>query len=44
MNGYIKVSDAAEKWEIGARVIPEDVEKLKDARIKSGKYIKKKGE
>lgn len=65
MNGYIKVSDVAEKWGIGARrivvlcnqgriegavkfgntwAIPENVEKPKDARIRSGKYIKKKDE
>lgn len=61
MNGYIKVSEAAEKWGIGDRrivalcnqgridgavkfgntwAIPEGTEKPKDARIKSGKYIK----
>lgn len=61
MNGYIKVSDASEKWGICVRrivalcnqgrvegaikfgntwAIPEDAEKPKDERIKSGKYIK----
>ena len=65
MNGYIKVSDAAEKWGIGVRrivvlcnqgriegavkfgntwAIPENATKPDDARIKSGKYIKKKDE
>ena len=63
MNGYIKVSEASEKWGIGERrivtlcnqgrlegavkfgntwAIPEDAEKPKDERIKSGKYVKKK--
>lgn len=63
MNGYLKISEIAEKWGIkemrintlclegrieGAMkfgntwAIPEDTEKPKDERIKSGKYIKKK--
>lgn len=63
MNGYIKVSEAAEKWGIGERrivtlcnqgrldgtvklgntwAIPEGMDKPKDERIKSGKYIKGK--
>lgn len=63
MNGYIKVSEAAEKWRIGERrivalcnqgrlegavkfgntwAIPEDTDKPKDERIKSGKYVKSK--
>ncbi len=61
MNGYLKISEIAEKWGIKARrintlclegriegavkfgntwAIPEDAEKPKDERIKSGKYIK----
>ena len=61
MNGYLKISEIAEKWGIkqrrintlclGGRIpgavkfgttwaIPEDAEKPKDARIKTGKYIK----
>lgn len=63
MNGYLKISEIAEKWGIKARrintlclegriegavkfgntwAIPEDAEKPKDERIKSGKYIKEK--
>ena len=61
MKGYIKITDAAEKWGIGVRrinvlcsqgriegaekfgnvwAIPENAEKPKDERIKSGKYMK----
>lgn len=61
MNGYLKISEIAEKWGIKERrintlclegriprtvkfgttwAIPEDAEKPKDARIKTGKYIK----
>lgn len=61
MNGYLKISEIAEKWGIKQRrintlclegripgavkfgttwAIPEDAEKPKDARIKTGKYIK----
>ena len=61
MNGYLKISEIAEKWGIKERrintlclerriegavkfgntwAIPEDAEKPKDERIKSGKYIK----
>lgn len=61
MNGYLKISEVAEKWGIKERrintlclqgriegavkfgntwAIPENAEKPKDARIKSGKYIK----
>ena len=60
MNGYLKISEIAEKWGIKERrintlclegripgavkfgttwAIPEDAEKPKDARIKTGKYI-----
>lgn len=65
MNGYLKISEVAEKWGIKERrintlcsegriegavkfgntwAIPENAEKPKDARIKSGKYIKAKSE
>ena len=61
MNGYIKVSEASEKWGISNRrivtlcnegrldgaikfgntwAIPANIQKPKDERIKSGKYIK----
>lgn len=61
MNGYLKISEVAQKWGIKARrintlclegriegavkfgttwAIPENAEKPKDARIKSGKYVK----
>ena len=61
MNGYMKISEAAAKWEISERrvntlclqgrvpnavkfgttwAIPENAEKPKDNRIKTGKYIK----
>lgn len=60
MNGYLKISEIAEKWGIKERrintlcqegriegavkfgntwAIPEDAEKPRDERIKSGKYI-----
>lgn len=63
MNGYLKISEVAEKWGIKERrintlclagriegavkfgntwAIPEDAEKPKDERIKSGKYIREK--
>ncbi len=63
MNGYMKISEASEKWGLGERrintlciegriegavkfgntwAIPVDVERPKDLRIKSGKYIKEK--
>lgn len=62
MNGYIKVSEASEKWGISTRrivalcnegrlegavkfgntwAIPEGVDRPRDERIKSGKYVKK---
>ena len=62
MNGYLKISEVAKKWDIKERrintlclegriegavkfgntwAIPEDAEKPKDERIKSGKYIKR---
>lgn len=62
MNGYLKISEVAEKWGIKERrintlclerriegavkfgntwAIPENAEKPKDERIKSGKYVKK---
>ena len=62
MNGYLKISEVAEKWGIKERrintlcvegripgafkigaywSIPDDAEKPKDERIKSGRYIKK---
>ena len=62
MNGYMKISEASEKWELSARrintlclegriegaikfgntwAIPNDAERPKDERVKSGKYIKK---
>ena len=61
MNGYLKISEVAEKWGIKERrintlclegriegavkfgntwAIPENAEKPKDGRIKSGKYIR----
>ena len=61
MKGYIKISEASEKWKIGPRrivtlcnqgrvkgavkfgntwAIPEEAQKPKDARIRSGRYIK----
>ena len=63
MNGYLKISEIAEKWGIKERrintlclevriegavkfgntwAIPENAEKPKDERVKSGKYIKQK--
>ncbi len=63
MNGFLKISEVAEKWGIKERrinnlclegriegaikfdntwAIPEDEEKPKDERIKSGKYFRSK--
>lgn len=65
MNGYLKISEIAEKWGIKKRrvntlclegriegavkfgntwAIPEDAEKPKDERIKSGKYVRSKNQ
>jgi hypothetical protein len=52
--GYLSITQTAEKWGISGRripgatkigsywAIPDDAEKPKDVRIKSGKYIKDK--
>lgn len=47
---FISTTEAGKKWELSSRrvgilcsegLIPEDAQKPADARIKSGKYIKK---
>lgn len=65
MDGYMKISEASEKWGLSQRrintlclenriegaakfgntwAIPENAERPKDERVKSGKYIKIKEE
>ena len=46
---YLSIAQTAERWGISGAIrigtvwgIPEDAEKPADARIKNGKYIKKK--